>query len=70
MSREVGVIATALLGAWLVLALLVVSDPRRFFRILGLGRTPPLPERLVPYFRVLGLINAVGSAYILLTHRG
>jgi hypothetical protein len=61
-------VGTVLLGGWTVVALLMVANPIKFIWILGFGRRPPLSERLVAFFRVLGVINAVGSAYILLTH--
>ncbi len=53
-----------LLGCWIVAGLLVAINPQRFFSILSLGRLV-LPAKLVGTFRVLGVLNAVGSAYLM-----
>jgi hypothetical protein len=67
MHAPFGTVGFILLGTWVVLALLVTTDPRRFFALLSFGRVS-LPERLVGTFRVLGVLNAVCSVYLILRY--
>jgi hypothetical protein len=53
-----------LLGCWVVLAVLVARDPGWFFSTLSFGRVS-LPVKLVSVFRVLGILNAIGSVYLI-----
>jgi hypothetical protein len=52
-----------LLGCWIVVGLLVAINPQRFFSVLSLGRVL-LPAKLLGAFRVLGVLNAVYSLYL------
>jgi uncharacterized membrane protein len=62
-----GVAGYVLLGCWIVAAVLVIIDPKRFFRALSFGRVS-LPSRFVGIFRVLGLLNVVGSVYLIVRY--
>jgi hypothetical protein len=64
MHAPFGVVGYILLGCWIVVGLLLALNPQRFFAVLSLGRVL-LPEKLVGAFRVLGVLNAVGSMYLI-----
>jgi len=67
MHSPFGVVGYILLGCWIVVAVLVILSPQRFFGALSLGRIS-LPVRLVSFFRVLGALNAVGSVYLIIRY--
>ena len=59
-----GLPGLVLLSGWILLAIFVTVDPKRVFSMLSLGRVF-LPNRLVGVFRVLGVVNAIGSVYLI-----
>lgn len=64
MHARFGSVGYILLGWWIVVGLLLAINPQRFFSVLSLGRLL-LPEKLVGAFRVLGVLNTVGSVYLI-----
>jgi hypothetical protein len=61
---QFGTVGYVLPGCWIVVGLLLAINPRRFFSVLSIGRVL-LPAKFVGAFRVLGVLNAVGSAYLI-----
>jgi hypothetical protein len=64
MQAPFGNVGYILLGCWILVGLLLAINPQRFFSVLSLGRVL-LPGKLVSTFRVLGVLNAVGSVYLM-----
>lgn len=64
MNAQFGIVGYLLFGWWILAALLLTVNPRRFFGFLSFGRVS-LPAKLVGIFRVLGVLNAVGSLYLI-----
>ena len=64
MHSPFGIVGYILLGCWIVVGLLLAINPQRFFSVLSLGRIL-LPEKLAGTFRVLGVLNTVGSVYLM-----
>jgi hypothetical protein len=64
MQAQFGVVGYVLLGCWIVVGLLLAINPQRFFSVLSIGKVL-LPAKLVSAFRVLGVLNAVGSVYLM-----
>ncbi len=62
---QFGIVGYILLGCWIVVGLLLAINPQRFFSVLSIGRVL-VPAKLVGTFRVLGVLNAVGSVYLML----
>ncbi len=67
MHTPFGTIGIILLSCWAAVALVVTVDPQRFFALLSFGRVS-LPERLVSAFRALGVLNAIGSVYLIVRY--
>jgi len=67
MRAPFGLTGYAVLGCWIIIAVLEIANPQRFFRVLSLGRVT-LPVRLVLLFRALGVLNAVGSVYLIVRY--
>ena len=63
-TARFGAMGLVLSGLWVAVALLVTADPGRFFWMLSFGRVA-LPTSLIRPFRVLGILNAIGSLYLL-----
>lgn len=61
---QFGAFGNVLLCCWVLVGSLVAINPLRFFSVLSLGRVL-LPAKLVNTFRVLGVLNAVGSMYLM-----
>ncbi len=64
MHTQFGAVGYILLVCWIVVGALLAIDPQRFFSALSLGRVF-LPARLVGAFRILGVLNAMGSVYLI-----
>jgi len=54
---------------WSVVSVVVMVNPSAFFRLLG-RRKGPLSPRLTLSFRVLGVLNLIGSLNLIATHFG
>jgi hypothetical protein len=67
MHAPFGIVGYILLGGWMAVALFVTVNPQRVFGFLSFGRVS-LPAKLVSTFRVLGVLNAVGSAYLIVRY--
>jgi hypothetical protein len=67
MHAPFGVIGYILLGCWIAVAVLVAVNPQRFFGSLSFGRVSP-PAKLVGIFRALGILNALGSVYLIVRY--
>jgi hypothetical protein len=67
MHAPFGGVGYILLGCWIVVALLEAVNPRRFFKFLSFGRVL-LPAKLVGAFRVLGVLKALGSVYLIVRY--
>jgi hypothetical protein len=61
---QFGIAGYVLLGCWIVVGLLLAVNPQRFFSVLSIGRVL-LPAKFVGAFRILGVLNAVGSVYLM-----
>lgn len=64
MRMQFGTVGCVLLSFWIIVGLLLAINPQRFFSVLSLGRVL-LPAKLVGAFRVLGVLNAAGSVYLM-----
>ncbi len=67
MRAPFGVAGYVLLVCWIVVAVLLIASPQRFFGALSFGRVM-LPLRLVAFFRILGALNAAGSVYFIVRY--
>jgi hypothetical protein len=57
---------TILVVLWLLVAAAMIISPTKVFWVLG--RRLPLSTGVVLTFRGLGLVNALGCAYLLVRH--
>jgi len=68
MLRPFGVFGTILVIFWMFLAAAMIANPAKIFLLLG--RRSPIRRELILAFRVLGLVNVIGCAYLLFVYRG
>jgi hypothetical protein len=64
MHTPFGTVGYILLGCWILVGVLLAINPQRFFSVLSLGRVLLL-AKLAGAFRILGVLNAVGSVYLM-----